>query len=425
MKPIRSRFALLAVLALFAGPAAAEQVGLMGAANPDLTGTPPSAASRLLVTGDAVFLDEEIVSGPDGLGFAMFPDQTTLTIAPNSRIVLDRYVYDPASATGSISIGLAKGAVRLIGGRITKSSDAVIRTSTATIGIRGGAAAVSAREDGGAEVALLGGEYARIQAGGGELFVSRVGGQASIAPGGPPEFTGILDAQEAALLAGMFETPGLGGAEPSRIRGSARGLAEANSLAESSRGPAASTSGLFLDTPATLDEDFDVSSVHEVSQGAIFSDADSLNDVVINGDFVDVGGDGVVRGQLVWADSSDLDLHLILPGDAGEVFFGNRTITFNDGGAVATLDADNLGGVINVAPDKRVENIVVTGDRIPAGTYVFFVDAFSIRNTNGTDFSLTVTGDGGATTQTQTGTLFTNGENSPTLPVVVGGGGNS
>ena len=40
------------------------------------------------------------------------------------------------------------------------------------------------------------------------------------------------------------------------------------------------------------------------------------------GVFVPVGGDGVIRGQLVWTSNADLDLHLILP-DNQEVFFAN------------------------------------------------------------------------------------------------------
>ncbi|MDQ3625506.1 MAG: FecR family protein, partial [Verrucomicrobiota bacterium] len=52
------------------------------------------------------------------------------------------------------------------------------------------------------------------------------------------------------------------------------------------------------------------------------------------GGFVDVGGTGVIRGQLVWNTSADLDLHLILP-DNQEVFFANQRVTFNNGRATA------------------------------------------------------------------------------------------
>ncbi len=105
-------------------------------------------------------------------------------------------------------------------------------------------------------------------------------------------------------------------------------------------------------------------------------------------EFSGVGGTGAIRGQLVWQTSADLDLHLILPGDAGEVFFLNRNITFNNGQAAAGLDIDNVGSTISADPDFRIENIVVTGN-LPAGEYGFFVDNFSSASESDT-FRLTI-----------------------------------
>lgn len=136
---------------------------------------------------------------------------------------------------------------------------------------------------------------------------------------------------------------------------------------------------------------------------------------------VGVGGNGAVRAQLTWETGSDLDLHLDLPTGDPQVFYGNRTQSFNNGGALAELDRDNLGGVIDVAPNIRAENIIVTGDDIPAGDYRFFVNDFSER-AGGTDYSLVLTGDGGATTDLANGTLFRTGERSPHYIVSFDGG---
>lgn len=127
--------------------------------------------------------------------------------------------------------------------------------------------------------------------------------------------------------------------------------------------------------------------------------------------FVDVGGSGVIRGQLVWETFADLDLHLILP-NGQEVFFANRTVTFNDGQATAMLDRDNLGGTIDAQPNMRVENIFITGTP-SAGNYQFFVDSFSTPNQSD-PFTLRVSG--GGQTQTLTGNLVA-GQNSQTLTV--------
>lgn len=407
---------LVAALAL-ALPAQANNIGVMGAVNPALEGTPPAEQTRVLVTGDAIFQNEEIVSGPDGLGYAMFADQTALTIAPNSRIVLDRYVYDPDTDTGEIALTLARGAVRFIGGRITKSADAVINAPTSTIGIRGGMAVVSA-DPTTEEVLFLAGDYASVSTGGAPLFVSRPGGLVTVdvAAGAVPVFAGLAGPDKIAATSGAFGTPGNGGAGAPGQGAAASGVTAANSLAPggATRGPV-STTGLFTESAFAEENVLNVTAVQDAANNAFFTDPTNFDDLLDDMDFIDVGGSGEIRGQLVWRDSSDLDLHLILPDGAGEVAFFNPTIVFNEGGATATLDADNLGGVVNVEPDLRVENIVVTGEDIPAGTYVFFADGFSINNPDGTNFELTATGDGGATSRRITGRLTTSGQDSDEL----------
>ncbi|WP_340109142.1 FecR family protein [Pikeienuella sp. HZG-20] len=410
--------AALGAALLIAPAAGAQEIGVMGAANPAMTGTAPSAPPRPLLTGEAVFSDDDIVSGPDGLGFAMFHDQTTLTIAPNSRIRLDKYVYDPASERGEIGVSLLRGAVRMIGGRVTKTADATIRTPTATIGIRGGAATVESFDDGGARVTLIGGEYAHVATATDELYISRPGGSAVVDPNGDVSYAGVIDTMTAEQVTGLFITPGDGGAPAERLPASAGGLATDNSLAPGAVvAEAVATNGLFLETTSVLDDAFDLSRVEEVAQAAVYSDMDRLGALVDNADFVDIGGTGVIQGQLIWTNTSDLDLHLILPNNAGEVAWFNKTVIFNDNLATATLDVDNLGGVVSVAPNKRVENIVVNGDDIPKGTYVFFVDAFTVRGEGKTSYSLNVTGDGGGTIRRLTGALGP-GEDSPNVQVI-------
>jgi hypothetical protein len=97
-----------------------------------------------------------------------------------------------------------------------------------------------------------------------------------------------------------------------------------------------------------------------------------------DGGFLPVGSTGVIRGQLIWNSSADLDLHLILP-NGQEVSFSRVSVTFNNGQAIASLDHDNLGNTIDLPPSIRVENIVVNG--IPlSGLYSFIVNNFSSGN---------------------------------------------
>ena len=134
------------------------------------------------------------------------------------------------------------------------------------------------------------------------------------------------------------------------------------------------------------------------------------------GDFLPVGGTGVIRGQLVWDTSADLDLHLVLP-DHQEVYFANSNVQFNNGRATAMLDHDNTGGHPDVG-DSRVENIIVNG--VPSGgTYNFFVNSFSSPNASD-PFTLRVFYNGH--TQLLSGDL-SDGQNSQSLTVNVPPGG--
>jgi len=129
----------------------------------------------------------------------------------------------------------------------------------------------------------------------------------------------------------------------------------------------------------------------DASVAQLSHQAQSTSSTSPGGGFINVGGTGVIRGQLVWDTSADLDLHLTLP-DQQQVFYANRSVTFNGGRATATLDHDNLGGVIDAPPNHRIENIAVTGVPAP-GTYSFFVNSFSTPNSSD-PFSLRVSFNG-------------------------------
>lgn len=96
------------------------------------------------------------------------------------------------------------------------------------------------------------------------------------------------------------------------------------------------------------------------------------------GGFLPVGSSGIIRAQLIWNTSADLDLFLTLP-NGQVVSFNNVSVTFNGGRAIAMLDHDNLGNTIDVPPRTRVENIVING--IPlSGLYNFIVNNFNSPN---------------------------------------------
>jgi hypothetical protein len=133
--------AALFVAASLSG-AAAQNMGRVGAVNPEATGAPPGAAPRTLTIGTNVIYKERVRTSAQGSTQIMFPDSSTLNVGRNSNIVIDEYVYDPNAGTGKMIATVSKGVMRFVGGQISHTAGVTVNTPTATLGIRGGVATV-------------------------------------------------------------------------------------------------------------------------------------------------------------------------------------------------------------------------------------------------------------------------------------------
>jgi len=86
-----------------------------------------------------------------------FVDETRLDVVDHSKIVIDEFVYDPATGKGSLDIRASLGAVRYASGQIAKTSRQKVRlrTPTATISVRGTDFSMVVNEIGESYVTLL------------------------------------------------------------------------------------------------------------------------------------------------------------------------------------------------------------------------------------------------------------------------------
>lgn len=139
--PLASLVGLLVSSSL--APALAQKVGTAAAVKPSSSGTPPGGAMRTLEIGTDIVSRERIRTTGAGSLQVMFIDRTTLTIGPNSDLLIDEFVYRPEAGTGSFTATLAKGALRFVGGQVSHTAGATVTTPVATIGIRGGAAFIT------------------------------------------------------------------------------------------------------------------------------------------------------------------------------------------------------------------------------------------------------------------------------------------
>jgi hypothetical protein len=91
---------------------------------------------RTLALEDDVYHNELITTEKDSATKLTFLDETTLTLGPDSSVVLDRFVYDPDPSRASFVMTATQGIFRFASGKLPKNAYR-LHTPAATIGIRG------------------------------------------------------------------------------------------------------------------------------------------------------------------------------------------------------------------------------------------------------------------------------------------------
>ena len=141
----------LSAAAAFAMPAWSQSVGLASAVNQSAHGALPGGTMRTITIGEDVIFNERVDTDRAGLVQILLKDGTAFTVAPNSSLTIDRFVYDPSSGDAKVAANLTKGVFRFIGGRTSKTPDGVnLATPVGTIGIRGAVVDISLQQEAGA-----------------------------------------------------------------------------------------------------------------------------------------------------------------------------------------------------------------------------------------------------------------------------------
>ncbi len=188
---LRAAFGVL-VLAFFATTGEARSpVGVTTASDGDPLGKPPDANERILRIGIDVQANELVTTAATDRAHLVFLDGSSLTVGPNARVVIDRFVFDPASNSGDLAINASRGVLRLVGGRISKQKPIVITTPSSTIGVRGGITILTVTPT--ETVAnFVYGNSMTVTAGGQTQTATRAGSQVVTAAGGVPGMPSLL-----------------------------------------------------------------------------------------------------------------------------------------------------------------------------------------------------------------------------------------
>ncbi len=150
MRPVRSILVLLLTLTAIAWsmPAAAQEpIGVVrtsaGTANVNRgEQVIPAAIGTKLLAGDT------LVTGPDGSLGVLLRDNSSLSIGPESNLVIQKFLFSPAEGKLGLLARISRGTMAYISGLIGKLApeSARFETPVATIGIRGTRFAVKVGE---------------------------------------------------------------------------------------------------------------------------------------------------------------------------------------------------------------------------------------------------------------------------------------
>ena len=132
---------LLASFVLFVNIAQAQElsidkqlVGIVGA----ISGT-VKTETRTLKAGDKIYLNETIYAAEGAGTQLLLLDQSTFTIGSDSEVVMDTFIYDPATNDGKIVASVKQGSLKVISGLISKKNpdSLTVEVPEGTLGSRG------------------------------------------------------------------------------------------------------------------------------------------------------------------------------------------------------------------------------------------------------------------------------------------------
>jgi hypothetical protein len=121
-----------AALASISGSAVAERNDVFVAAQA------AEDQQRQLLVGHDVIRNEKVNTQGTGQVQLLFTDQSTMTVAKNSEVIIDQFVFDAQKQSGTFSATLTTGLFRYVGGKISRQQDVIFKTPTGSVSVRGG-----------------------------------------------------------------------------------------------------------------------------------------------------------------------------------------------------------------------------------------------------------------------------------------------
>ena len=197
--------------------AQAAKAGVAAAVNPDAFTSLGNAPKTELRIGKSIFFNERINTTSSGLVQVLLIDGSTFTVGPGSDLVIDKFVYNPNTQTGEIAATFTKGALRFVGGKISKNPEGVtVNTPQGTLSIRGGMFMAKVWA-GGAIFAFLYGDQLKLTTLSGKELVVFEPGNGIFINGGFVEIKQTTQADINALMAALSKAYNTAAADTTKI----------------------------------------------------------------------------------------------------------------------------------------------------------------------------------------------------------------
>ena len=129
---------VVATLVLLSNLASADGIGVIKVASGEVR---IERSGQLLVGAVGMRVNEldRVITGKDGAVGLSFSDSSMVSAGPNSSFALDQFKFDPATQEGTFNVGLKKGTLSVIAGKLTQKTPGAMKVQTpaAVLAVRG------------------------------------------------------------------------------------------------------------------------------------------------------------------------------------------------------------------------------------------------------------------------------------------------
>ena len=196
--------ALLLSLVAVQSAQAADKVGVAAAVKPEATSQPPGGETTTLNIGKSVLYNERIDTSSSGVVQVLLLDGSTFTVGPGSSLVIDKFVYNPSSGKGALVASFSKGALRFVGGKLSKQEQGIaVKTPAGALTVRGGIALIKVNGPNQAWFVFVFGKHFSLLRGGHLTTLTSTGQMFVVSGSGPAIATDASQADINAILAAV------------------------------------------------------------------------------------------------------------------------------------------------------------------------------------------------------------------------------